>query len=302
MDPETSAHVSARTSLATASYLNFLERFAPGGFRRLRSWWNLRNKNGAMGRWRAGEGGAGRSVLASSDLRNDMIRRRCILFGPFKSVRSSVTGRLARGPRLEDLKECALASAPETVCTAYTDASGAAGRGAFWGDSFPQGKWPSMANEEGVNWEVPWALGEALYQWIGRFLGEWVLARTENAAAVAYASSGGLWRRSGAVGTRDQGVRTSFWVGGGRFTYPWPGQPASGRIVPLRGQGEQRGSVSGQRVAGLFPRPSGGRMWRPTMGRMRGPAYRCPANLAFKGPLPDGRMRLFLRADTVELV
>ena len=76
------------------------------------------------------------------------------------------------------------------MCAIYTDAAGSRGEGSSLGDLYIQGVWSKVAFREGINWNELWVIMGALGHWRLNVKRKLVLARGDNATAVAYADHG----------------------------------------------------------------------------------------------------------------
>ena len=96
------SEMSARTLLATASFLGFLRWVIPGGFCHLRPGWGAVNESGAMGQWRSGRSRPSALAKVTEQLRNDTLWRRGMLSAlPAKTpVRQGRRIRVAPSPGL----------------------------------------------------------------------------------------------------------------------------------------------------------------------------------------------------------
>ena len=127
--------------LFPASYLNFLQWIAPGGFPRPRSGWNIVNACGVMGRSRAGARGADCPGEVSDEFRNDTCWWwRASESNPVKRIRHSPSGSFAWHPQLPGLRDKALSVGRDSARSIYTDASGSRKWGATPGERLLRGQ------------------------------------------------------------------------------------------------------------------------------------------------------------------
>ena len=130
------SEMSARASLAFASFLNFLHWVIPGGFCDLRPGRGAANESGAMDLWRPGRSRSSAEARVPEQLSNDMLRRRKMLSArPTKKLQFGKDGGIVWRPRLLSLHKQAVLMGSDAVAAIYTDASSLRGLGAAFGDS-----------------------------------------------------------------------------------------------------------------------------------------------------------------------
>ena len=156
----------ARVLLSSASFLNCVQRVAPGGFRHLRNGWNVVNESGIMELRRLGDGRAEVQVAGTEELRNDVAwRRRAPGMRPLGILHFTDRGGFVWPPRPVSLREKASPMGPDALFAMYADAESTRGRGASLADSFIQGAWPELASREGIDWKEFWVLKGAVSSW-----------------------------------------------------------------------------------------------------------------------------------------
>ena len=185
---------------SSVSFLNFIQWIAPGGLCRPRHGWIIVNVSGVMALWRSGASCAETLVVATDELRGDMMwRRGAPESHSAKSLHFVDQGAFVLHPRLRGLRDKAPSMGPEAACTIYSGAGGSRGWGAPPGDSYIRGTWPKVAICEVVNWKELWVLEEAPSHWQACVRRKLVPVRMDGATAVAYAYHG--------AGCSSQGTR-----------------------------------------------------------------------------------------------
>ena len=102
-------------------------------------------------------------MAATEELRNDMLwRREAPESLPARSLHFADQGGIAWHSRLHALRDKALSTVPEAVCTVYADAAGPSGWGSELGDQCNQGVWSKVALWEGISGRAVAAKGGSL--------------------------------------------------------------------------------------------------------------------------------------------